>query len=88
MKNQDIFSIAFLNWWKPENKMRDVILSIFALFYMQLPDSPYGLDRAEECNNNRSLYEEKIRYFTKKYANSMSYLKGFDRKKDWDFSYP
>ena len=55
---------------------------------MQLPDSPYGLDRAEECNNNRSLYEEKIRYFTKKYANSMSYLKGFDRKKDWDFSYP
>ena len=80
--------IAFLNWWKPENKMRDVILSIFALFYMQLPESPYGLDRADECKENRSLYEEKIRYFTKKYANSMSYLKGFDREKDWDFSYP
>ena len=80
--------IAFLNWWKPENKMRDVILSIFALFYMQNPDSPYGLDRAEECHENRPLYEEKIKYFTKKYANAMSYLKGFDRTKDWDFSYP
>ncbi len=68
--------------------MRDLILSIFALFYMQNPESAYGLDRAKECHENRSLYEEKIRYFTKKYANSMSYLKGFDRTKDLDFSYP
>ena len=49
--------------------MRDVILSIFALFYMQNPDSPYGIDKANECRNNKPLYEEKIRYFTKKYAN-------------------
>ena len=80
--------IAFLNWWKPQNKMRDVILSIFALFYMQNPDSPYGFDRADECRDNRQLYEEKIRYFTKKYANAVSYLKGFDRTKDWNFNYP
>ena len=82
------FCIAFLNLWKPENKMRDVILSIFVIFYMQNPDSSYGIDRADECINNRPLYEEKIRYFTKKYANIISYSKGFDKIKKWDFSYP
>ena len=55
---------------------------------MQNPDSPYGIDRADECRDNRQLYEEKIRYFTKKYANAISYLKGFDRTKDWNFNYP
>ena len=80
--------IPYLTWWKPEYKMRDVILSIFALFYMQNPESPYGIDRAVEYSNNRSLYEEKIRYFTKKYANIISYSKGFDKIKKWDFSYP
>ena len=33
------------------------------------PDSPYGLDIAEELRYNRATYEEKIKYFTKKYAN-------------------
>ena len=68
--------------------MRDVILSIFALFYRQNPDSPYRIDKANECRNNRPLYEEKIRYFTKKYSNIISYSKGFDKIKKWDFSYP
>ena len=80
--------LPFLKCWKPENKMRDVILSIFALFYMELPDSPYGLDLVQECLVNRPLYEAKIKYFTKKYANAMINLKEFDRTKDWDFSYP
>ena len=72
---------SFLALWRPENRMRDVILSIFALFYIQNPKCPYGIDRASECMNNRTLYEEKIKYFTKKYANVMSYLKGFERTK-------
>jgi ubiquitin-protein ligase len=80
-------NIAFLNWWKPEKKMRDAILSIFALFYMNNPDEPYGIDRAVECHENRPLYEEKIKYFTKKYANPMSSGK-YDRDHDWNFNYP
>ena len=74
--------------WKPENKMRGVIYSIFNLFSTDLPDSPYRLDLKRECLENKPLYEEKIKYFTKKYANAMINLKEFDGTKDWDFSYP
>ena len=77
--------ISTLNWWKPTNKVREALTDIFALFYMANPKSPYGLERADEFLKNRPLYEEKAKYFTKKYANpNIS-----DRKynKDWDFTY-
>ena len=80
--------ISTLNWWKPEYKMTEVLINIFGLFYMANPDSPYGIDRANEFRNNRALYEEKIKYFTKKYANP-AYC-SIEQKYDdsWDFSYP
>ena len=81
-------SISTLNWWKPEYKMRELLINIFALFYLTNPDSPYGLERAEEFRNNRDLYEEKIKYFTKKYASMMSNGNKFDRDHDWNFNYP
>ena len=78
--------ISTLNFWKPETSMKDVLLEIFALFYVPNPISPYGLDRADEFNKNRALYEAKIKYFTKIYANpSKSQI---DYQKDWDFNYP
>ena len=80
--------ISTLNWWKPEYKMRELLTNIFALFYMGNPDSPYGLERAEELRNNRAIYEEKIKYFTKKYASMMSSGNKFDRDHDWNFNYP
>ncbi len=80
--------ISTLNWWKPEYKMRELLTNIFALFYMGNPDSPYGLDRAEELRYNRATYEEKIKYFTKKYANMGASGKSFDRDHDWNFNYP
>ena len=78
--------ISTLNWWKPTNKIREVLSDIFALFYMANPKSPYGLDRANEFRFDRALHEEKIRYFTKKYASS----KIADREytQSWDFSFP
>ena len=78
--------ISTLNWWKPEYRMREVLTNIFALFYMANPDSPYGLDRADEFRDNRAVYEEKIKKFTRKYANPMKAGKVYDRDKDWDFS--
>ena len=63
--------ISALNWWKKEYNMRDVLKIVFSLFYMEDPDSPYGLDRADEYRDNRELYEKKIKYFTKKYANKI-----------------
>ena len=80
-------SISTLNWWKEDTRMKKVLIDIFALFYISNPDSPYGLDRADELRNNRSIYEEKIKYFTKKYANPMSSGK-YDRDHDWNFNYP
>ena len=80
--------ISTLNWWKPENTIRELLTHIFTLFYKPNPDSPYGLDRAEELRNNRELYERKIKYFTKKYADVLSGRNKFDRDHDWDFTIP
>ena len=79
--------ISTLNWWKPEYTMIEVLTNIFGLFYMANPDSPYGLDRANELRNNRPLYEDKIKYFTKKYANPG--LCNIDKAytESWDFNY-
>ena len=79
-------SISTLNWWNENTRMKQVLCDIFALFYMPNPDSPYGLDRADEFRFNRALHEEKIRYFTKKYANQLICYKEY--KQSWDFSYP
>ena len=79
--------ISTLNWWKPENRIRDALKEIFTLFYLGNPRSPYGLNRADEMEYNRPIYEGKIKYFTKKYADP-SISKGKEWDKDWDFSFP
>ena len=78
--------LSTLNWWKPEYTMREVLTNIFALFYLGNPDSPYGLERADEFRNNRAVYEEKIKKFTKKYANPMKGFKEYPKGQNWDFS--
>ena len=77
--------INTLNWWKPEHKIKEVLTNIFALFYMANPESPYGLERAEEFRKNRPLYEEKAKFFTNKYANPHS--KYVPDGSDWNFSF-
>ena len=79
--------ISTLNWWKPEYKMREVLTNIFGLFYMANPDSPYGLDRANEFRNNRALYEEKAKYFTEKYASFKYCSIEKEYTESWDFSF-
>ena len=79
--------MSTLSWWKPEIKMREVLVNVFALFFKANPDSPYGLDRAEEFKENRKLYDEKIKYFVKKYAHPFKANIIYDRNKDWDFKY-
>ena len=77
--------ISTLNWWKNTYTMREVLTNIFALFYMANPDSPYGMDRADEFRYNRAVYEEKIKLFTKKYAHPSVASREYDS--DWDFSF-
>ena len=80
--------ISTLNWWKPIYKMREVLTNIFALFYLSNPKSPYGLERAEEFNCQRAVYEEKAKYFTRKYAHPNKASGSFDLNNDWNFNYP
>ena len=79
--------ISTLNWWNPKKStIKAVLHDIFALFYMSNPKSPYGLDRAQEMQTNRKLYDEKCRYFTNKYAAIQ--LDQLTYTNDWDFNYP
>ena len=80
--------ISTLYFWNPQYRIRDILTSIFALFYMGNPESPYGIERADELKFNRNLYEEKIKFFTKKYANPMLGGRNFDRDNYWNFTYP
>ena len=77
--------ISTINKWKPSYTMRQVFIDIFALFYLGNPDSPFSLDRKNEMINNRPLYEEKVKYFTKKYAFIGNPYKEYT---SWDFTYP
>ena len=54
---------------------------------MPNPDSPYGLDRANEFRTNRKLYEDKIKFFTGKYANPKFCNICKEYEESWDFSY-
>ena len=66
--------------------MKDIFIYIFILLYKPNPDNAYGLERANEFRFNKQLYEDKIKYFTKKYANPVfsDICKKYD---NWDFSY-
>ena len=79
--------ISTLNWWKPEYTMIEVLTNIFGLFYMANPDSPYGLDRAKEFRFQKVLHEEKIKYFTQKYANPGFCNIDKEYTESWDFSF-
>ena len=81
-------SVSFVNRWNPLTTIREILIKLFTVFYLTNPEGPYGLERANEFKYNRTLYEEKVRYFTKKYASPMDSgkLKLF-ADKDWDFSY-
>ena len=65
--------------------MREALINIFGLLYKPNPDSPYGLDRAKEFREVREMYENKVHYFTKKYAHPAKTYKQYSRTEDWNF---
>ena len=77
--------ISTLNFWNPDTKIREILTNIFALFYMGNPQSPYGTDRQSEMLNTPQIFEQKIKYFTNKYANPNLGYREYDY---WDFTYP
>ena len=65
--------------------MKDLIFDLSTFFWGATPDNPYGLDRAFLFKNNRKLFDERVKYFTKKYEEPSLPYKEYD---DWDFSVP
>ena len=55
---------------------------------MTNPDDSFDQESAKEFRTNLDLYEEKIKYFTKKYANSDYCDINKDYNETWDFTYP
>ena len=81
--------VSTLNQWKKEYRINRVLPELFTLFSGNNPDSPYDFSdhrRRNEFVNNRALFEEKAKYFTKKYAHPLKTRK--DYTTDWDFTYP
>ena len=77
--------LPILNDWKPEYTIKEIFIYIYALLYNPNPNFAFGFERVNEFNNNRSLYEEKIKKFTKKYANSKDF-QNYPKNQNWDFS--
>ena len=78
--------IPILNQWKPEYTVMEVFANIFGLFYMAIPGSPYGFDRDNEFRYQRDLYKEKIKRYTKKYADPRNFNINKECHGSWDFS--
>ena len=76
--------LSILNMWRPEYKVKDIIISVYSLFLMNKDFSSFSMDMSEEYNYNKNLYIEKCRYFTQKYAKPEIGYKEYD---NWDFSY-
>ena len=76
--------IDIMKDWTPKNTIKEVIIEIYNLFFEQNPESPFSLEMADLYKNNRQHFIERIKYFTKKYANPSFPYKEYD---SWDFSY-
>ena len=76
-------SVSFLNDWNPGTKIREILAKLYTIFYMANPECCYDKNIGKEYKENRGLYELKVKYFTKKYADPMQKLNKYN--KDWDF---
>ena len=81
--------IESLGFWNPYCSIKELFLSIYSLFYYGNLAFPYGSEKTNEYKNDRALYEEKIKYFTRKYANASSRnnSSAFQRNNSWDFTF-
>lgn len=79
--------ISTINFWTPDTSIEDIFVSVFALFYAANVDSAYlgyGRDVINEFIKDKKSYDERVKYFTKKYANK-NYKN--EQTQRWDFTY-
>ena len=71
--------IEALGFWKPNYSIKEIFLSIYSLFYYGNLICAFDIECANEFKNDKVVYEEKIKFFTEKYANP---LIGINEKTD------
>ena len=74
--------IQSLGFWNSNYSIKEIFLSIYSLFYYVNLEYSYGFSRIEEYKNNRAVYEEKIKHYTKLYANPSTNSNDFNRNRD------
>ena len=80
-------NIIGLGFWKPGyTTLRELICSIYSLFYYVDIFHPFDSSKVEEYRNDRPCYETKIAHFTKKYASINSSQNFLDSHNNWDFN--
>ena len=65
--------IERLKLWKPGYSIKEVLTYVYGLLYFVDLDCAYGNERKNEYLHNRATYNEKIKYFVKKYAGASSF---------------
>ena len=60
--------ISTLTEWKEGTTMTEVLPLIFALFFMQNPESPFDKNIANLYQTTKAEFDKKAREYTKKYA--------------------
>ena len=82
--NFPLGEVAFkaINYWKPSYTIREVLTKLYSFFYYPNLDLAYSLEIAKEYKENRNLFENKAKYFTKKYA---YFSCGKKKYEYWDF---
>ena len=81
-------SISSINNFRPNTPMREIICDIFFVInYYANPLNCYDMNIGYEMKENRKLYEEKVRYFTKKYASPELGYEEYKSCQSWDFTY-
>jgi ubiquitin-protein ligase len=69
--NLGVVKLPIFEYWTPSNTIRELITKLFTIFYYPNTNYYFDQDKTIEFIKHRDLYESKIKYFTKKYANPL-----------------
>ena len=77
-----------LIYWKREYNMKKILPEIFVLLLNNNPECGYDSERNKEFRHKRAMFEEKVKYFNKKYALVSVSSKMINYQSEWNFDYP
>ena len=88
-KNEELghCCISTINFWNPDTSIEDILVSVFGLFYAGNEESAYhgyGEKAISDFTKNREVFNEKVKFFTQKYANGKYKNQNNER---WEFNY-